>query len=57
MDEATSQDLSNSVHDLKNLVIEDYNSDHKSYKRADLIIYDKDGNEISYEKNNSMILK
>ena len=57
IDEATSQDLSNSVHDLKNLVIEDYNSDHKSYKKADLIIFDKDGNEISYEKNNSMILK
>lgn len=56
MDEADMQDLSNDVFDIKKNVVDQYNSDHKSYKRMKLRVYDNEIKMIAYEQNNSMVL-
>jgi len=56
MDEADMKDLSNDVFDIKRNVVNQYNSDHKSYKRMKLRVYDDEIKLISYELNNSMVL-
>lgn len=56
MDESDMQDLSNDVFDIKRNVVNQYNSDHKSYKRMKLRVYDNKIKMISYELNNSMVL-
>lgn len=56
MDEADMHDLSNDVFDIKRNVVNQYNSDHKSYKRMKLRVYDDKIKLISYELNNSMVL-
>ena len=56
MDEADMKDLSNDVFDIKMNVVDQYNHDHKTYKRMKLRDYDNDIKMISYELNNSMVL-
>lgn len=56
MDEADMKDLSNDVFDIKRNAVNQYNSDHKSYKRMKLRVYDDKIKLISYELNNSMVL-
>lgn len=56
MDEADMKDIANGIYALKSNVVNQYNSDHKSYKRMKLRVFDNETVLIAYELNNSMIL-
>lgn len=56
IDEADIRDLANDIYDLKSSVVDQYNADHKSYKRMKLRVFDSDTILMAYEMNNSMVL-
>ena len=56
IDEADIRDLANDIYDLKTSVVNQYNADHKSYKRMKLRVFDSDTILMAYEMNNSMVL-